>query len=138
MFSLQHAGFAILYVPRMGVSNITPMGKLLDQILPTENCPCKKCGVSRESLAHGQTNLVLNFNQSIMNYPAPMYKCFKCFGMQPAAYGAAPAAKYPHTKNTRWEPNFKVNRILGNLHQSYFSNLQCVSIIWLFNNYIIY
>lgn len=57
-----------------------------------------------------------------------------CISASKVAYGAAPAAEYPHTKNTRWEPNFKLNRILGSLHQCYFAILQSICITWLFGD----
>lgn len=57
-----------------------------------------------------------------------------CISASKVAYGAAPAAEYPHTKNTRWEPNFKLNRILGSLHQCYVAILQWICIIWLFGD----
>ena len=57
-----------------------------------------------------------------------------CISASKVAYGAAAAAEYPHTKNTRWEPNFKLNRILGSLHQCYFAILQWICIMWLFGD----
>ena len=99
------------------------LGKLLDQIqLKPKIVPVKSGYIGNP---HQMAK------QSIMHYLAPMHKCFRKL---PACGGAVPAAEYPHTKNTRWEPNFKLNRILGSLHQCYFAILQWICIMCLFGD----